>query len=298
MNTLQLDEQMLLAANNLPLLAKQLMAGYMQGLHRSPFRGASQEFATFRPYLPGDSIRDIDWKVWGRSDNLFVREYEEETNFRGYLFLDASKSMDFGDGPHHKFTYAKILCATLALIMKNQKDAPGLALLGEPSAESEMGFLAPSTRADHFDQLMFCLQELSADGPSDNLLDAAAKVEVCGNRAVSILFSDGFFPLEQGRRMLEQLRLRNHDTIFFHLLSPQEMEPQFDDDMIMVDSETGRELSVDGVAMRDPYRKKLEEFLASIRRMCLAAETEYQLIVTDEPIEEALRKYLEMREAR
>ena len=293
---LQLDDQLLAVTKNLPLLAKQLVAGYMQGLHRSPFRGSSQEFAAYRQYIPGDSVRMVDWKVWARSDHLFVREYEEETNYRGYLFLDCSKSMDFGASSENKFLYARVLAATLSLLMRNQNDAPGLMLLGNPTADTH--FLPPATRNDHIDHLMFLLQELQADGACDTLGDFAALLASCSSRSVSVLISDGFFPLEQGRELLDQLRMRNHETIFFHLMSPQEMEPDFEEDMLMVDSETGQELPVDGHAMREPYHRQLQSFMSDVRSLCLATETEYQHIVTSQPLDEALHAYLELRSAK
>ncbi len=292
---LQLDDQLLALAKNLPLLARLLVAGYMQGLHRSPFRGSSQEFAAYRQYMPGDSVRQVDWKVWARSDHLFVREFEEETNFRGYLFLDTSKSMDYGSGSTNKFLYARILCATLALLMRHQNDAPGLMLLGRPGTPDTGQWHPPSTRDDHLDHLMALLQELRADGACDDLGPIAPQLEACANRSVSVLISDGLFPLEQGRQFLEQLRMRNHNTLFFHLMSRQEMEPDFEEDMLMVDSETGREMPVDGLAMRAPYQQQLEIFLADVREMCVATETEYQHLVTDQPLDEALHTYLELR---
>ena len=297
MSLLQIDDRILAAAKNLPFLAKQLVEGYMQGIHRSPFLGSSQEFAAYRQYMPGDSIRSVDWKVWARSDHLFIREYEEETNYRGYLFLDASRSMDFGEGPTHKFTYAKILCATLMLLMKSQNDAPGLVLVGDPKGEAEH-FVAPSTRADHVDRLLLRLQELESDGDCDNLGEVLPKLGDCRSRSLSVLISDGFFPIEDGRLLLDQLRLRNHDVIFLHLLSPQEVEPEFEEDMIMIDSETRKELEVDGIAMREPYERKLRAFLADIEAMCADTETDYHRIVTSEPLDEALRHYLEVRENR
>lgn len=292
---LQLDDQLLAVAKNLPLLAKQLVAGYMQGLHRSPFRGSSQEFAAYRQYMPGDAIRLVDWKVWARSDHLFVRQFEEETNYRGYLFLDASKSMDYGAGSANKFFYARILCATLALLMRHQNDAPGLVLLGRRGPPQASGWLPPSTRDDHIDHLMFFLQELVADGECDDLGLFSTQLEACANRSVSVLISDGFFPLDQGRQFLDQLRMRNHNTLFFHLMSREEVEPRFEEDMLMVDSETGQEMPVDGLAMREPYQRQLNAFLADVREMCVATETEYQHIVTDQPLDQALHTYLEMR---
>lgn len=294
---LHLDDRLLSVARNLPLLARQLVAGYMQGLHRSPFRGSSQEFAAYRAYIPGDSIRDVDWKVWARSDNLFVREFEEETNYRGYLFLDTSRSMDFGEGAENKFFYARVLCATLALLMRNQNDAPGLTLLGQPS-DDVRAVLPPGTRNDHLDQLLQRLQDAEADSRSDELGPVAAHLDACASRSVSVLVTDALFPLDQARAFLDQLRMRDHQTIFFHVLARQELEPDFEDDMTMIDSETGRELAVDGLAMREPYQKRLAEFLAEVQELCVQTETEYLLAATDQPLDELLHAFLTLRSSR
>ena len=138
---------------------------------------------------------DIKTRTPGSPDYVkLVREYEEETNYRGYLFLDASRSMDYGQGATHKFTYAKILCATLALLMKSQNDAPGLVLLGNPPDQPER-FIAPSTRADHLDRLLLRLQEMKSDGECDNLGDVLPQLENCVTRSLSVIVSDGFFRL-------------------------------------------------------------------------------------------------------
>ncbi len=127
---LHIDAELLAGSRDLALLAECLVEGYAHGLHRSPYAGSSQEFASYRAFLPGDAPQRIDWKVYGRTDDLFVREFEQETNLRGYLFLDASRSMDFGAGAGNKFVYGRLLCAVLAVLMRGQQDAPGLAVFG------------------------------------------------------------------------------------------------------------------------------------------------------------------------
>ena len=118
------DAELLAGSPDLLLLARCLVEGYAHGLHRSPYAGSSQEFATYRAFLPGDPLQRIDWKVYGRTDDLYVREFEQETNLRGYLFLDASRSMDFGAGAGNKFIYGRLLCAVLAVLLRRQQDAP------------------------------------------------------------------------------------------------------------------------------------------------------------------------------
>ena len=133
---LQLDDRLLAVATNLPLLAREFGCRlHARDYIAARFAGSSQEFAAYRQYIAGDPVRMVDWKVWARSDHLFVREFEEETNYRGYLFLDASKSMDYGVGSTNKFLYARVLCATLALLMRNQNDAPGLVFIGRTALD-------------------------------------------------------------------------------------------------------------------------------------------------------------------
>ena len=292
---LALDDDLLGVAENLPLLAREMVLGFMQGIHRSPLRGSSQEFVAYRPYLPGDPLGAVDWKAWARSDHLFVREYEEETNYRGYLFLDASKSMDYGEGATNKFVYARLLSALLSLLMRRQNDAPGLIVIGRGDKTEPDDWLPPATRADHIDYLLNRLSVVDADGECDDLGDFADQLDECRGRAISVVISDGLFPIEQGYDLLRQLKLRNHETVFFHLISPMEMTPTFTEDMEMVDSETGRCLPVDGLALKDAYQIKLAEFLSDIEQMCLETETDYQRLVTDEPLDEGLRSYLELR---
>ena len=291
---LKLDAKLIQAAGSFELLAQNLMEGYIQGLHRSPFKGSSQEFANYRPYQYGDSVRSVDWKLWGRSDQYFVREYEQETNFCGHLFLDTSKSMDYGDDGENKFLYARLLCSVFTLMMARQKDAPGLALLDGSSIHST-NWLPPSTRRDSIDHLLYTLETLKAEGVQDQLGDTTGFIQESKNRSLAIIITDGYLPSDQMKEFLENLQAQGSEVLFFHILHPDEVEPKFEGDMLLVDSENKKEIPIDGIALRDIYQEKFEAFTKEIETICHDTETDYHRLVTDQPLDEALQAYLQKR---
>lgn len=290
---LQIDDTILAAMDNLSLVSRHLVSGLLQGQHRSALRGVSQEFVAYRPYLPGDPLRDVDWKVWARSDHLFIRQFRHETNFRGYIFLDASRSMDFGTGASNKFTYARVLAACLSSLLLAQMDAPGLAIVGK---NDEPAMLPPSTRPDHIDRIFHTLGTTRADGAHSGLGNLSRLTEESRQNSLAILITDGLFDLEQGRAFLEQLRVRNIDALVFHLLAPEEIEPSYSGETILEDSENGREMVIDGAQFRRDYDQRLQAFLHQIEGICHDLEAQYCRIVTDEPLDAALHRYLTLRE--
>ncbi len=292
-STLGLDESLLRAIDDLSLVSRHLVNGFLQGHHRSALRGVGQEFVAYRPYMPGDALKDVDWKVWARSDHYFIRQFRHETNFRGYVFLDASNSMDFGNGTSNKFAYGRLLAACLSSLMLAQMDAPGLAMIG---GEEPPVLLPPSTRSNHIDAIFHRLGTARADGKASGLGDLSALAEECRPRSLAVLITDGLFDQEEGRKFIEQLRFRDIDVLVFHLLCPEEMNPPDDGLLVLEDSETGSEMVVDGARMRRDYPKLLAEFLTGIEDLCHGLEAHYCRIVTDEPLDAALHRYLSQRE--
>lgn len=291
---IQLDESLLEAIQDLSLTARHLVNGFLQGHHRSALRGISQEFVAYRPYLPGDPLKNVDWNVWARSDHLFIRQFRHESNFRGYLVLDASRSMDFGEGATNKFQYGRILAACLASLMLAQMDAPGLALTG---LAQQMPWVPPSTRTDQIDRLFHLLSETKADGRIPGLGDIAPMIGECRNRSLAIWITDGFFDPAEGEELLRQLRLRETDVLVFHLLHPEEMNPSYQGEVLLTDSETGEEMLVDGDQLRRDYAPRLAAFLEQIENLCVGHEAHYCRVITDEPLDHALHRYLAARES-
>lgn len=291
--SLKIDEALLQAVDDLALSARHLVSGFLQGQHRSALRGVSQEFVAYRPYLPGDPLKDVDWKVWARSDHLFIRQFRHESNFRGYLFLDASSSMDYGKGATHKFEYARLLAACLASLMLGQMDAPGLAIVGR---EERPMLLPPSTRPDHIDRIFHALGTARPDGKANTLGDLSGFAEECRQNSLAVLITDALCDVAEVRRFLEDLRFRELDVLVFHLLSPEEVNPDFSGEWVLEDSETGAEMVVDGAQMRRDYGRRLQDFLTSVEDVCHDLEAQYCRVVTDEPLELALHRYLAQRD--
>lgn len=295
---LHIDAELLAGSRDLLLLAESLVEGYAHGLHRSPYSGSSQEFATYRAFLPGDSLQRIDWKVYGRSDELFVREFEQETNLRGYLFLDASRSMDFGAGAGHKFVYGRLLCAVLAVLMRRQQDAPGLAVFGKEDTVPLEDWWPPSTRRDHLEHLVHHLEGRAADGPHDHLGDLADLVGECHRRSLAAVITDALVDPGELKDMLGELGMRGTKVILFQLLAREEMEPRIDNEVVLVDRETGAERAVDGSTYARLHSEKLDRFRKEVEQVCHDTETEYCFLPTDQPLDDALRRFLLLRSGR
>ena len=273
-----------------------MVEGYAHGLHRSPYAGSSQEFASYRAFLPGDPPQKIDWKVYARSDDLFIREFEQETNYRGYLFLDASRSMDFGGGAGNKFQYGRLLCAVLAVLMHRQQDAPGMALFGKGDSVAVEDWWPPSTRRDHLEQLIHHLANSSAEGNHDNLRGLDDIVGECHRRSIAALVTDALYDPEDLKEVLGNLQVRGTKVILFHLLAREEIEPGLDEDMLLVDQETGREMMFDGASYAQLHKAHLDKVLEDIQQACLETETEYCFLPTNQPLDEALHRFLMLRD--
>lgn len=291
--TLKLDDGFVDRVKELPLLARLVVDGYFHGLHRSHRRGSSPVFVAHRPYMPGDPARLVDWRVWARTNQFFIREYEQETNLNGYLFLDTSKSMSYGDGGQNKIAYGQVLAGALAMLLSDQNDAPAVGLLGR-NRESEV-FLPPSSRGDHLHSVFQVLAESEADGLSEGLGAYEDLLSECRGRALTALITDGYFPVQQGRELMTELRERGHEVLFFHLLHRDEMDPKYEGDILFIDSETGEEMETDGASMRLRYQENLNQFLKATEDLCFEMESAYCRIITDEGLETALSTFLTHR---
>lgn len=292
---LHIDAELLAGSRDLLLLAECVVEGYAHGMHRSPYAGSSQEFASYRAFLAGDPPQRIDWKVYGRTDDLFVREFEQETNLRGYLFLDASRSMDFGEGTGHKFIYGRLLCAVLAVLLHRQQDAPGLAVFGKGMSIPVEDWWPPSTRRDHLEHLVHHLENREADGPNDHLLGLDDIVDECHRRSLVAFITDALVDPGELKDVLSRLRVRGTKVILFHLFAREELEPTIDDEVVLVDLETGAERPVDGAIYVRQYAERLAQVRSDIEQVCHETETEYCFLPTDQPLDEALHRFLLLR---
>jgi uncharacterized protein (DUF58 family) len=288
-----IDASVLSAVDDLSLVAKAVVEGFFDGLHRSPFLGYSTEFSAYRPYVNGDNLRYVDWKVWGRTDEYYVKQFEDDTNLRCQLFLDTSASMDFGAPAHNKFNYARTLAAVLAFLMIRQHDAPGLIVFG---AQSRQAAPASSTR-HHADELFQLLASLKANGKTNVDQTLIHIAQTVTRRGLALVISDFLGGGQTCFELLRQLHAQGQEVLVFHLLTPEELDLPFDGDFIMEDAESGDEIQIKAESFRSEYRKRVNDFCAQVLQECTKLEIDCQLLRTDTPLDVAMMTYLEKRSA-
>lgn len=292
-STLKLNAAALAAMEDLSLLARTVVEGFFDGLHRSPFLGYSTEFSAYRAYTHGDDLRYIDWKVWARSDKYYVKQFEDDTNLYCRIFLDTSASMDFGEGEANKFDYGRILAAVLAFLMTHQHDAPGLILFGE---HARTAVPAQASRY-HAEEIFNLLARTGSQGRTVIDKDLFQILESFTRRGLSVVISDFFMAGETGLELLSQLHAQQQETIVFHLLAPEELDLLYNGELLMQDIETGEELPVHAEGYRAEYRQRVADFCEQLREHCVHLETDYVRLQTNQPLDAALIAYLEKRNA-
>lgn len=280
----------------LELKARMIVEGYVSGLHRSPFHGFSVEFAEHREYVPGDDMRFLDWKVYGKTDRLYIKRYEEETNLETHLLVDASESMVYdsrdGDGPS-KLEYARWCAAALAWMITRQQDAAGLVLFDEHVRK----VLPAQSNAAHLRNL---IRELEAAQPARGTAVGRALGEAgesIRRRGLVVLVSD---LLDDGRdvlRGLKQIRQRGHEVLLFHLLARDEVTFPFQRITRFEGLEAGPTLMADPVALRTAYLHEVEEFRRKLRRACLTNRIDLVEMDTGQDLGVVLQAYLAKRAA-
>jgi len=286
-----LDPAVVARLGNLELKARTVVEGFLSGLHRSPFKGFSVEFAEYRQYLPGDDLSTIDWKVYARSDRHYVKKFEEETNLNCHVMLDISGSMAYGSRGITKYQYGQCLAASLAYLMNRQRDAAGLAAFDERIVT----MLPASSRPGHLNAILVTLDRLelgtetNVSKPLHQLADSLTK------RGMVVLISDLLDDPERVIRGLKHFRFRGTDVIVFHLLDPDELAFPFERATRFEDMETQDEVLAVPVVVRDHYLKAIGGLIDRYKRELGAAGIDYQLLTTDQPLELALLAYLSTR---
>jgi uncharacterized protein (DUF58 family) len=290
-STFAINASALAAIDDLSLLAKTVVEGFFDGLHRSPFLGYSTEFSAYRPYVPGDSLRYIDWKVWGRTEEFYVKQFEDDTNVRCHIFLDTSGSMDFG--AENKFDYARTLAAVLSYLMVRQHDAPGLVVFG---AQARQTAPASSTR-HHADEILALLTHAQAGGQNQLDEQLFQIAQTITRRGLAVVISDFLGATDGAFELLRTLHGQGQEVLVFHVLAPEEFDLPYEGEFIMEDAESGLEIPVHPESFRAEYKKRVEEFCERVRKECINLEIEYQRLRTDDPLDRALMAYLEKRAA-
>jgi uncharacterized protein (DUF58 family) len=287
-----LDPSALARFGRLELVARLVVEGVMAGLHRSPFKGFSVEFAEHRQYGPGDEIRHIDWRAFGKTDRYYVKEYEEETNLKAYLVVDASGSMAYAGRTASKLEHARRLAAALAYLMIRQRDAVGLVTT-DPNGR---GLIPPRSAPGHFSVLCKELEQTHAGGEarlSGALHALAGRVR---RRGLVVVLSDGFEDPDGLTTALRHLRHRHHEVLFLHALAPEEEEFAFRRPARFRDLErSARSLRVDPAALRAAYLERFELFCRTLRERLRGMGADYHRASTAEAVEATLLDYLASR---
>ena len=290
-----LDPREVASLGGIEVVARGVVEGFLAGLHRSPFRGFSVEFAEHRPYQPGDEPRYLDWKVLGKRDRLYVKQYEEETNLRAMIVLDVSRSMRWtGDAAATlpKLDYATRFCAALALVLLRQRDATGLVAFDEVVRS----LVPPRARRGQWELLVRELAALKGDGGTRADRALPRVVDLLKRRGMVIFVSDLLLDRDAALRALRFLRHRGHHVTVFHLMDPAEVELQGPPEARYVDPESGDAAVATAADLRRAYRVTVERVVSAWRRACRTSGIGYHRITTDTPFGHALRRAAASRE--
>jgi uncharacterized protein (DUF58 family) len=289
-----LDPAVLAGISSLDLLAKTVVDGFVAGLHRSPDFGFSQEFAEYRAYVPGDDLRHVDWNLFARTERCYLKRYRGETNSQLVILLDASNSMQYTSGPPKKMDYARFIAASLFyLAIKNQRDAAGLIVFDDEVRE----YVRPSTRQGQLARLFAGLEQAEPRARTDFGKPLRHFQELLHRRGIAIVISDFYEEPEKIVRAIEPLRFHGNDVVLFHILDPEEIRPVLKGPALLVDLETEQQIEVIPEYTKTTYRAKMEAHIEQLRSRTRGAGMDYRLLVTDQPLDEALREYLSLRQA-
>ncbi len=285
------DPTALAKIGRLSLESRQAMMGSVAGKHKSPHRGSSVEFAEYREYMPGDDLRRLDWRAYGRSDRFYIKEFEADTNLRLCMIVDASGSMKYGadsEAGRTKFEYASRMAALLGFVAVKQGDAAGLTI----ASATEETYLPPKRRASHVGLLQDALRGREPKGET-NLVKALHDIaERNRQRAMVVIFSDLFCDPEELGDCFQHLRFRKHDTIAFHLLERREIDFNFDKTTRFVDLEGGAPVVADPSTVGRQYRMALERYQTDLADVVRKADVDYHLAMLDEAPEDVLARFL------
>lgn len=290
-----LDPSVLASISGLDLVAKTVVDGFVSGLHRSPNYGFSQEFAEYRAYTPGDDLRFVDWNVFARTERCYLKRYRGETNMLLTVILDASNSMRYSSHSVNKIDYARFTAACLFyLTIHTQRDAAGLIVFDDELRE----YIRPTT---HYGQLYRLLSALDRAEPRSRT-DFATPIQqfqqLLRRRGIVVMVSDFYEMPDRVIRILEPLRFHGNEVLLFHVLDPQEIRPQIGAATTLIDLETREAIEVNSEYAQNNYRIRIDAHLSTLRDSARAAGMDYFPLVTDRPLDAALREYLSIRERR
>ena len=290
-----LDPAVLAGISGLDLVAKTVVDGFVNGLHRSPDFGFSQEFAEYRAYSPGDDLRHVDWNVFARTERAYLKRYRGETNSILTVLLDASNSMKFSSHSVSKMDYARFTAASLFyLAIQNQRDAAGLIVFDDEIRT----YVRPSTRQGQLHRLLSGLEQAEPHARTDFAKPLNHFQQFLRRRGIVIFISDFYDSPEHIVRTVEPLRFHGNEVVLFHILDPKEIHPEIKEPSTLIDLETQDRIEITPEYVRDEYRKKFDAHVEALRDKARGAGMDYHLLRTDRPLDDALREYLTIRQGR
>lgn len=289
-----LDPEVIARISRLELHARQIVEGMISGRHRSPFRGYSVEFAQHREYTRGDDLRHLDWKAWGKSDRLYIKQFEEETNLRTTILLDVSESMAYGTGETNKYEYACRLAASLSYLLLRQADAVGLCTFDD-RIRSEVAHRNP---VNHLHSLLFAMHTESPAHKTEMQSVLAKLADREKSRGLIVVISDLLAEPKSILTGLRLLRQRRHDVVVLHVLHPDELEFRFQGPTRFEAMERQGYVQCDPRALRADYLQALERYLSQLRHSCSQSGIDYRLVRSDESEGAVLTSLLQQRSAR
>jgi uncharacterized protein (DUF58 family) len=287
-----LDPHILGRISNLELLARTVVSGFINGLHRSPVLGLSLDFAEHRAYMPGDDLRRIDWRLFARTDRFYIKEFEADTNSDFFVALDVSSSMSYAGGGISKIDYARYLAACLTYFVRHQRDRVGLATFDTDVVD----YVPPS--AKHLEIILHTLNRVeTGKGREGSLEEPLLRVaDRVRRKGMVVLISDFYEPPESVINSVKPLRARGHDLMVFHILDPHEVDFPFTDDANFEDLETGVRLPIVPRAIGEQYRAAVREHIDSLSKLFRENRVDYTQLVTSQPLDFALFDFLSARE--
>jgi uncharacterized protein (DUF58 family) len=286
-----LAPEVLARINSLELVARSIVEGFISGLHRSPYLGFSTDFAEHRQYMPGDDLRHLDWKLLARTDRLYIKKYQSDTNTQIMLMVDTSGSMSYASGEVTKIQYAQFLASSLAYLGVRQHDSVGLIAFNESAVE----YIPALSRTGHLRTILGTIERLQAKQGTAISEQLHRLAELLNRRSIIILISDLYDDPQKITEGLEHLRFLGNEVVVFHLLDKREIDFDFNEPVVLEDCETEEQLHVQPETLRDEYLRIINAHITAIRDGSTRNRVDYELLKTSEPLDIALSAYLNRR---
>jgi len=286
-----LAPEVLARISSLELIARSVVEGFIAGLHRSPYLGFSTDFAEHRQYMPGDDLRHLDWKLLARTDRLYIKKYQGDTNARIHILVDSSASMGYGSGEVTKLQYAQYLASSLAFLGVRQHDSVGLVAFDEEVVEH----VPPGSRSGHLRTVLGVIERLQP-GRGTTIADLLNRTaDLLTRRGIVVLISDLYDEPEKVVEGLEHLRFRGNDVIVFHVMDQQELDFDFSEPVVLEDAETEEQLHVLPDVLREEYLRTIRGHIEALREGAAKNRIDYEMNRTSEPLDASLFAYLSRR---